>query len=374
MIPFIDLQQQKARIEAEVNAAIDNVLRHGQYIMGPEVGKLETKLSEFSGAKHSISCANGTDALVLALRALNIGQGDAVFVPSFTFVASIEAVKLVGASPIFVDVDLYTFNMCSNSLSEAIEFVKKADHLTAKAIIAVDLFGQPADYQALNIIANRENLDVIADAAQSFGATQNNVRVGKLAKISTTSFFPAKPLGCYGDGGAIFTDDDDLATFLRSTRNHGQGTDRYDNIRVGINSRLDTLQAAVLLEKLKIFEEEIVARNNIAKRYHNILPNSLTKQVVLSNTTSVWAQYTVLSEVRDNIRELLGKNNVPTAVYYPKPNHLQKPYVNDLCAPNGLPNTEYLQERVFSLPMHPYLDQETQDQIISKLQQAITHV
>ena len=374
MIPFIDLQQQRARIEAEVNAAIDNVLRHGQYIMGPEVGKLETKLSEFSGAKHSISCANGTDALVLALRALNIGQGDAVFVPSFTFVASIEAVKLVGASPIFVDVDLYTFNMCSNSLSEAIEFVKKADHLTAKAIIAVDLFGQPADYQALNIIANRENLDVIADAAQSFGATQNNVRVGKLAKISTTSFFPAKPLGCYGDGGAIFTDDDDLATFLRSTRNHGQGTDRYDNIRVGINSRLDTLQAAVLLEKLKIFEEEIVARNNIAKRYHNILPNSLTKQVVLSNTTSVWAQYTVLSEVRDNIRELLGKNNVPTAVYYPKPNHLQKPYVNDLCAPNGLPNTEYLQERVFSLPMHPYLDQETQDQIISKLQQAITHV
>lgn len=371
MIPFIDLQSQRLRIEDNINSAVVRVIEHGQYIMGPEVSALEDKLSSFSGAKHSIACANGTDALVLSLRALEVGPGDAVFVPSFTFVATVEAVKLVGATPVFVDVCIDTFNICGVSLNEAIESIRSSSSLRPKAIIAVDLFGQPADYMTLDKISKAENLKLIADAAQSFGARQNGLQVGKLGRVATTSFFPAKPLGCYGDGGAIFTDDDELAALFKSLRNHGQGIDRYDNVRIGVNSRLDTIQAAILLEKLEVFADEIIARERVAARYNSGLSQKLVKQSVLDHTTSVWAQYTVVSSSRDSIREHLSANNIPTAVYYPKPNHLQAPYVNDPCAPKGLPNTEYLQERVFSLPMHPYLDVSVQDEIIRLVNVAV---
>lgn len=366
MIPFIDLQAQRRRIDGEVRAAIARVLEHGQYIMGPEVGELERQLAEFSGARHVITCANGTDALVLALMALGIGESDAVFVPSFTFVATVEAVRLVRATPVFVDVSKDTFNLCPNSLDVAIRYAQELE-LMPKAVIPVDLFGQPADYDGIRSIVDRYGLSVIADAAQSFGAALDNRRVGTLGYITTTSFFPAKPLGCYGDGGAILTDDDDMATLMRSFRNHGQGKDRYDNVRIGLNSRLDTLQAAILLEKLKIFPDEIAARERVARRYIAGMPKALASQCVMRGATSVWAQFTIVAEDRERYRKGLEAAKIPTAVYYPKPNHVQPPYVNAPKDPNGLPNTEQLQQCAFSLPMHPYLDSEIQDNILAVL-------
>lgn len=372
MIPFIDLQAQRQNISTEINAAIENVLAHGQYIMGPQVGELEKQLSNFCGVKHSISCGNGTDALQLALMALDIGPGDAVFAPSFTFVATVEAVLLMGATPVFVDVDEETFNICPTSLAEAIEMITAQGDLKPRAIIPVDLFGQPAAYRQIEEIATAHSLAIVADAAQSFGASLNNKNVGRMGDIVTTSFFPAKPLGCYGDGGALFTGDDDLATRLRSLRNHGQGTDRYDNVNLGLNSRLDTIQAAILIEKLKIFPSEIDARKKIAQYYHTNLPSSLRPQKLMEGATSVWAQYTVVGENRDQIRDRLAADDIPTAVYYPKPNHLQAPYQGAPCAPKGLPVTEHLQERVFSLPMHPYLDEELQGKILEALTRAVS--
>jgi len=371
MIPFIDLKAQQNQVRLQIDAAIHNVLDHGQYIMGPEVQTFETNLQCFTGTKNALSCANGTDALVIALMALNIGPGDAVFAPSFTFVATVEAVKLVGAEPVFVDVKEETFNICPVSLSEAVDEIKTRTELTPKAIIPVDLFGQPAEYDQIQKIAKTYNLKIIADAAQSFGSQYDNQHISHHADITTTSFFPAKPLGCYGDGGAIFTNNNDLANIIKSYRNHGQGTDRYDNINIGLNSRLDSIQAAILIEKLKIFPSEITARNAIAQQYHAGLSDNFLKQQLHPKAQSVWAQYTIAHENRDSIRQKLQEAHIPTAVYYPKPNHLQAPYIHSHSAPKGLPNTEHLQERVFSLPMHPYIETETQKFIIETTNKAI---
>lgn len=367
MIPFIDLAAQQRRIRPRIDAAVAAVMDHGQYIMGPEVARFEAALAEHCGALHAIACANGTDALVLALMAHEIGPGDAVFAPSFTFVATVEAIRLVGATPVFVDVREDTFNLCNRSLAEAIAAIRAEGALRPRAIIPVDLFGQPADYAAISALAAGEQMIVIADAAQSFGASLHGTSVGRLARVTTTSFFPAKPLGCYGDGGAMLCDDTDLADRLRSLRNHGQGADRYDNVRVGLNSRLDTIQAAILLEKLAIFSEEVAMRDAVARRYNAALSARVRSQAMLDGATSVWAQFTLVTENRDRLRAALSDAGVPTAVYYPKPNHLQAPYLEAPRAPQGLPVTEYLQDRVFSLPMHPYLDEATQDRILAAL-------
>lgn len=368
---FIDLKAQYALIKEAVNARMQTVLDHGAYIMGPEVAEVEKQLAAFAQAKHCLSCANGTDALILALMAKGIGPGDAVFVPSFTFVASGESVVLVGATPVFIDVTPDTYNMDPASLEAAIDLVKKEGRLRLACVMPVDLFGQPADYTAINAIAKKHGMFVIGDAAQSFGASDHGKPVGSLAEITATSFFPAKPLGCYGDGGAVFTDDDQLLEVLKSIRVHGQGTDKYDNVRIGINGRLDTLQAAVLLEKLAIFPAEIQARNVVAKRYNDAFADVAVVPAVPQTSTSVWAQYTLQVDQRDVVLESLKNDKIPTAIYYPKPIHTQPPYLQYPVAPGGLPVSEHLAKRVFSLPMHPYLDETTQAQIIAAVRKAL---
>ncbi|MEX2523975.1 MAG: DegT/DnrJ/EryC1/StrS aminotransferase family protein [Gammaproteobacteria bacterium] len=353
-IEFIDLAAQQARIKDKLDARIQAVLAHGKYIMGPEVGELEKQLCEFTGARHCITCASGTDALVLALLAIGIKPGDAVFVPSFTFVATAEAVALLGAIPVFVDVDPVYFLLDLNSLKDAIEYVSKQE-MEPRAIIPVDLFGQPADYDSINQFAEQHNLTVIADAAQSFGGELNGNKVGTLAPITTTSFFPAKPLGCYGDGGAVFTDDDNLADRMQSLRVHGKGKDKYDNIRIGINGRLDTLQAAILLEKLAIFPDEIRLRNEVADRYAELLNGNVKTPSVRKGAMSAWAQYTLQVEDRGTCQDNLKQAGIPTAVYYPLPLHQQTAYEHYPRPPAGLKVSEELSQRVFSLPMHPYL-------------------
>jgi dTDP-4-amino-4,6-dideoxygalactose transaminase len=369
-IPFIDIASQRKRLGKSIDDAVGRVLAHCQFIMGPEVRKLEADLSAFCGARHVISNSNGTDALIMALMAMNVGPGDAVFCPSFTFCATAEAVVVVGASPVFVDVDEKTFNMDLSSLERAILETKRGD-LKLKAIIPVDLFGQPADLDAIAAIAKREGMFVISDAAQSFGATYKGKRVGTQALLTTTSFFPAKPLGCYGDGGAIFTDDDKVAEVLRSIRVHGQGADKYDNVRIGMTGRLDTIQAAVLIEKLKIFQDEIEARNRVAARYNAGLKDVAIVPEVASGYGSVWAQYTIRVEKRDALAAVLQTRGVPTAIYYPKPLHRQEPYKRYPVAGNGLPVTEKLAAEVISLPMHPYLDEPTQDRVIAAVREAL---
>lgn len=373
-INFIDLHAQQLRLRDKIDIAMKCVLDHGLYIMGPEVAQLEQNLSTFCGARHTISCANGTDALTLVLRAKNISLGDAVFVPSFTFVATAEVVCQLGATPIFVDCQEETFNMCPSSLIQAIALSKRKG-LTPKAIIPVDLFGLPADYDVIHEIAEEYNIFVIADAAQSFGATRQGKRVGTLAPVTTTSFFPAKPLGCYGDGGAIFTDDDELAAILKSIRLHGQGNDRYHHIHVGLNSRLDTLQAAILIEKLSIFEEEIQQRQQVARRYNGAFQGvDFIKSIPLffDNTVSTWAQYTLLlksPETRSALIDHLKKRGVPSMMYYPTPLHKQPAYLTYPCATESrsLCVSEMLSECVLSLPMHPYLSQPLQDYIIESV-------
>jgi dTDP-4-amino-4,6-dideoxygalactose transaminase len=369
-IPFIDIASQRKRLGKSIDDAVGRVLTHCQFIMGPEVRQLEADLSAFCGARHTVSCSNGTDALIMALMATGVGPGDAVFCPSFTFCATAESVVCAGASPIFVDVDEKTFNMDLASLERAIAEAKRSD-LKLKAIIPVDLFGQPADLDAIAAIAKREGLLVIADAAQSFGATYKGKRVGTQALVTTTSFFPAKPLGCYGDGGAVFTDDDKVAEALRSIRVHGQGADKYDNVRIGMTGRLDTIQAAVLIEKLKIFQDEIEARNRVAERYAAGLKDVAIVPEVASGYGSVWAQYTIRVEKRDALAAVLQTRGVPTAIYYPKPLHRQEPYKRYPVAGNGLPVTEKLAAEVISLPMHPYLDEPTQERVIAAVREAL---
>jgi dTDP-4-amino-4,6-dideoxygalactose transaminase len=359
-LPFIDLATQRRRVQAQVEAGWRRVLEHGVYIMGPEVRELEGELAAYVGVRHAITCSSGTDALWLPILALEIGPGDAVFLPSWTFTATAEAVCLAGASPVFVDVDPLTFNIDAESLAAAIAAVRRDGKLRPRAVVPVDLFGLPADYRAIDSVASSEGVVVIADAAQSFGASQDGRRVGALARITATSFFPAKPLGCWGDGGAIFTDDDELAEVIRSIRVHGRGGGgKYDNVRVGTNARLDTLQAVVLLEKLRIFDDELERRQSAAGEYGARLAGRVTPPTVPAGFTSAWAQYTICVAERDRVQAQLKEAGIPTQVYYPRPLHLQAPYAHYPAAPGGLPVTERLKDVVLSLPMHPYLDVPT---------------
>ena len=364
-IPFIDLQAQRKRLGEPLARAIQEAVEGGQWILGPQVSQLEQKLAEFAGVKHAVACANGTDALLLILKGWGIGAGDAVFVPSFTFAATAEVVALAGATPVFVDVLDDTFNIDPQSLEAAIALVRKHSGLSAKAVIPVDLFGQPADYRALEAIATREGLRMLCDTAQGFGAMLDGKRTGAFGDASSTSFFPAKPLGCYGDGGACFTNDDTLADTLRSLRMHGQGTDRYEHARIGYNSRLDTIQAAVLIEKLKIFPDEIAARDRIAARYNAMLgkSNRIRTPRVIAGAQSVWAQYTLQVEDRAKLQADLKDENIPTAVYYPIPLGRQRAYAHFPSVTT--PVSDALSTRVVSLPMHPYLDEATQDRIVA---------
>jgi len=367
-VQFIDLAAQQTRIKDKLDARIQEVLKHGVYIMGPEVRELEEKLSAFCGAKHSITCANGTDALQLALMALGVKKGDAVFVPSFTFASTIEVVPLTGATPVIVDIDPATFNMEPDSLKRSIQQARGLG-LEPAVVVPVDLFGLPADYDTINSIAKSEGMKVIADSAQGFGGTVNCHMTGVLADITTTSFFPAKPLGCYGDGGAIFTNDDELADLVKSLRVHGKGTQKYDNVRVGVNSRLDTLQAAILLEKLAIYPDEIKKRQEAAWRYDSLLEGNFTTPYIPQHHTSVWAQYSIRTNAsgRDALAEKLKTDGIPTMVYYPKPLHHQQAYMNYPRDPQGLENSEVAPKEVLCLPMHPYLDPEAQTQIANSL-------
>jgi len=373
-VPFIDLAAQRARLGKSIDESVSRVLTHCQFINGPEVTTLEAQLAAFSGAKHVVSCASGTDALLMVLMARQVGPGDAVLCPSFTFCATGEAVALVGATPVFVDVDEATFNMDPASLKRGIA-TAKARGLKPRAVIVVDLFGQSADHDAIAAVAEAEGVFVLDDAAQGFGASYNGRKLGTFGLATATSFFPAKPLGCYGDGGAIFTDDDELAEVLRSIRVHGQGSDKYDNVRLGITGRLDTMQAAVLIEKLKIFEDEIAARNRIAERYARGLGNVVTVPRLAPGCTSVWAQYTIRlpkGTDRDGFAADLKAQGVPTAIYYTKSMHQQTAYKHYPVADGGLSASERLSEDVISLPMHAYLDEPTQDRVIKAVRDALS--
>ena len=361
---FIDLKAQYGRIEQNVNARIQAVLEHGKYIMGPEVSELEERLANYVGVKHCVSCANGTDALQLALMAKGIGPGDLVFTTSFTFFATAEVIALVGATPVFVDIEEDTYNICPKSLEAAVKSYKNSDLGSPKAIIAVDLFGLPANYPEIERIASESDLFVIEDGAQGFGGEINGRKACSFGNVATTSFFPAKPLGCYGDGGALFTNDDELVDTLKSLRVHGKGTDKYDNIRIGVNSRLDTIQAAILLEKLAVFPKEVELRNEVAKAYNSGLPEGFILPHVPEGYLSSWAQYTIRHQSlpREELMAKAKKAGIPTAVYYPKGIHQSGAFAD--LPTVSLPVTEKVQKEVFSLPMHPYLELRDQDAII----------
>ena len=363
-IPFIDLQAQRRRIGEPLNHAIRAAVEGGQWILGPQVAELEKRLAEFAGVRYCITCANGTDALLIVLRAWNIGLGDAVFVPAFTFAASAEVIALVGAEPVFVDVVDDTYNMDAASLEAAISLVKAQGRLTPRAVMPVDLFGQPADYRAIEPIVRREKLKMLCDTAQGFGGMIDGRRTGSIGDAAATSFFPAKPLGCYGDGGAVFTDDAELDALLRSIRMHGQGSNRYENVRIGVNSRLDTIQAAILIEKLKVFPREIEMREAVARRYNEAFSasNVIKLPKLIAGSSSTWAQYTVQVPSRETFQASLREFGVPTAVYYPVPLSQQKGYSNFTSVPT--PASDRISRAVVSLPMHPDLDEPTQNRII----------
>lgn len=364
---FIDLGAQRARIEERLNKAVLKVVAEGRYILGPEVAEFEKKLGEYLGVKHVIACANGTDALHMPLMAKGIGAGHAVFCPAFTFAATAEVVALVGAEPVFIDVDPDTLNINVDQLKQAIAAIRKEGRLEPKAIIPVDLFGLAADYQQIQAIAEAEGLFVLEDAAQSIGGKSGNVMCGAFGHVGATSFYPAKPLGCYGDGGAMFTNDDEMADTLRSILFHGKGETQYDNVRIGLNSRLDTIQAAVLLEKLAILEDEMIARDRIARRYAEGLKDVVKVPVLKAHERSAWAQYTIETDKRDELKAHLQAEGIPSVVYYVKPLHQQTAYKHYPVAPGGLPVSESLPQRVLSLPMHPYLSDADQDKIIAAI-------
>lgn len=369
-IPFVDLKAQYARLKPIADARMAAVLDHGRFIMGPEVAELEEVLAQRAGVKHGIGCGSGTDALLIALMAMEVGPGDAVFLPAFTFTATAEVVLTVGAEPVFVDVDPDSFNIDVEDLERRIATV--SDRLRPRAVIAVDLYGAPADYDALHSLAANHNLVVIADAAQSFGGTLLDKPVGGMAKITATSFFPAKPLGCYGDGGALFTDDDKLAEIMRSIRAHGKGSGKYDIVRAGLNSRLDTLQAAVVLAKLTVFDDELAARRQVAARYDNRLAEIVSVPARGNGVQSAWAQYTIKTDHRDALAEGLKARGIPTAIYYPLPMHMQPAYRCFGDGPGTLPVSETLSRQVISLPMHPYLDEETIDRICDSVMEILS--
>ncbi|MEE4355203.1 MAG: DegT/DnrJ/EryC1/StrS family aminotransferase [Desulfococcaceae bacterium] len=377
---FIDLAAQQQRIRSEIEERIRNILDHGKYIMGPEIPELEKKLAAYTGVRHVLGCASGTDALLMALMAYGIGPGDAVFTTPFTFIATAEVIRLLGAVPVFADIDPLTFNIDPEKLEAAVKALRgeksdscplpgKTEELpTAKGIIAVDLFGLPAEYRSVRSIAQKYDLFLIEDAAQSFGAEYHGTKAGALADIACTSFFPAKPLGCYGDGGALFTDSDELAEKMRSIRVHGSGPHKYDNIRIGINGRLDSIQAAVLLSKLSIFPEEVKLRHQAAQRYSSLLagiPN-LRLPSVPGGMKSIWAQYSLLAENenhRTEIQKKLQEAQIPTAIYYPIPLHLQSAFADLGYRKGDFPISEEFARRIFSIPMHPYLAKESQEKI-----------
>lgn len=371
-IQFIDLQAQRRRLGEPLTKAIMAAVEGGQWILGPQVQELEKRLAEFAGVKHAITCANGTDALLIVLKAWGIGAGDAVFVPAFTFAASAEVVVLAGATPVFVDVLEDTFNMDPASLKAAIAKVKGEGRLKPRVVMPVDLFGQPADYRAIEPIVKAEGLKMLCDAAQGFGGLLDGRRAGGIGDAASTSFFPAKPLGCYGDGGAAFTNDDELDSLLRSIRMHGQGSDRYENVRIGVNSRLDTIQAAILIEKLKAFPEEIERREAVARRYNEKLgrSNSIRVPRVIAGAQSTWAQYTIQVSDRARLQAELKEKGVPTAVYYPIPLSAQVAYREFPSA--GTPVSDRICKTVISLPMHPDLDEQTQDRIIEAVLSSVS--
>jgi dTDP-4-amino-4,6-dideoxygalactose transaminase len=377
---FIDLNFQQQRVRERIEANVKAVLDHGQYIMGPEVKELEKRLADYVGVKHAVACSSGTDALLMALMAHNVGPGDAIFTTPFTFIATAEVISLLGATPVFVDIDPKTYNMAPDQLEQAIVAVKNKDPsaypvprrtstagtphvgLIPKGIIAVDLYGLPSDYEQTNAIAQRHGLFVIEDAAQSFGAELRGVKAGALAHVGCTSFFPAKPLGCYGDGGMCFTDDQEMAEIMRSISLHGKGHHKYDNIRIGINGRLDTIQAAILLAKFDIFDEEIELRQKVAQSYTRLLSSSpFTTPYVPEGYRSAWAQYSVMAKEeaqRSEAQSLLKDAGIPTAVYYPVPLHQQKAFESLNYVTGDFPVSEDCAGRIFSLPMHPYLRED----------------
>jgi len=374
-IPFVDLKSQQKRIRPQVEKAILDVLDHGQYIMGKELKEFEQQLTDFSGAKHSFGCSDGTDALTIGLLAQEVKPGDAVFVPCFTFASTAEVVALIGATPIFIDVHAETFNIDPQSLEHGIAKAKSLG-LNPRGIIAVDLFGQPADYPALRSIADSHNLWIMGDGAQSFGATQGGQKVGTLADITTTSFFPAKPLGCYGDGGGVFTSNDEIAEKIKSIRVHGKGIDKYQNVRIGLNSRLDTMQAAILKEKLRIYPDEIETRQKRAETYTKELCDHMIVPTVIENTSSIWAAYTIRLKAsqRDAVKDFLQEHGVPSMVYYKTPLHKLDAYHSFPTATETLKSAEQISHEVLSIPLHAYLSEETQDYIIETLKTAVQTV
>jgi len=366
-ISFIDLAKQQKRLKKDIDSRIKDVLLHGKYIMGPEVYELEEELVRYTGANYAATCGSGTDAIVLALMAIGVGRGDIVFCPTFTFPATAEAIVILGAKPYFVDVDKNTFNISILSLNKAIEDVQKQNQYNAKAIIAVDLYGIPADYDQLSIIAKKNNMVLIADAAQSFGAEFNGKKVGNIADITCISFFPAKPLGCYGDGGSVLTNDNNIIDMVKSLRVHGKGKSKYDIDYIGLNSRLDTLQAGILLAKLKNFNWEFNKRNKIAKYYIERLKDKISVPEVSSNSRPVWAQFTLKHKERDKIQELLKERGIPTMVYYPRPMHKQKAYKKYYNGNIPLSGSNYLAKQVFSIPIYPDMDEKEQNYIIDAI-------
>ena len=361
-LPFVDLKAQYARLKPRMDARMRAVLDHGQFILGPEVQELEAELVRFSGAAHAITVSSGTVALTISLMAEGIGPGDAVFVPAFTFAATAGPVLAVGATPVFCDVGPDTFNMDPANLERAVADVLAGGSLRPRAVIPVDLFGLPADYTAITAVADAHGLFVLADAAQSFGASRDASRVGRLAAVTTTSFFPSKPLGCYGDGGAIFTDDAGRAEVMRCIRVHGQDADGAC-VRPGMNGRLDTLQAATLLAKLEAFEDEIRARESLARRYDQALRGTVTLPGRIDGAASVWAHYSIVGDNRDALRDALAARGIPARVYYPSPLHLQPAFRDYGGGPGSLPVSEELSRRILSLPIYPDLDEATVDRI-----------
>jgi len=366
-VQFIDLGAQQKRIRESLEANIKKVLDHGRYINGPEIKELEEKLASYAGVEYAIGVGSGTDALLMILLGNDVGPGDAVFTSTFTFIATAEVIQLLGATPVFVDIDSDTFNIDVNKLKEAITEVIEEGKLKPKSIIPVDLFGQPADYDEINQIAENYGLFVLQDAAQSFGATYKGRKSCSLAEFAATSFFPAKPLGCYGDGGMIFTSEEAFYDKMISIREHGKGIDKYNNIRVGINGRMDTLQAAVLLSKFEIFDEEIQLRQEAAGRYNMSLKEVVKVPYIREENISAWAQYSVLHDDREGIINNLNNNGIPTAIYYPKPLHLQTAFSNLEYGKGAFPVAEKVAGEIFSLPMHPYLPEAEQDSIISRI-------
>lgn len=368
---FVDLDAQMKLVDSDIRQSIDRVLEHKQFIMGPEVAALEQELADYCGTGHVISAASGTDALLMALMAYGVGPGDGIIAPPFTFVATAEVIQLLGATTVFVDVDEQTFNLDPAELERTIEKVKAEGKVNLKGIIPVDLFGLPANYDAILPMAKRYGLFVLCDAAQSFGASYKGNKTGSIGDISATSFFPAKPLGCYGDGGAVFTNNPETADIIESIRFHGKGATQYENVRIGLTGRMDTIQAAILSCKLKIFDQEMAQRQHIADRYNDGLGDVVATPQTPEGSSSAWAVYTIRSSQRDAIRSALQENGIPCAVYYPSPLHRQPAFQNAIGGGGKMPVSDKLSEQVISLPVHPYLDSSDQDQVIDVIRLAV---